>query len=58
MLLGQAKAYIKKPKAGGAMRPLYLEQPRHNPRKRARTMEPEDEEQARSLPPPSGTTYP
>jgi hypothetical protein len=54
MLLAQAKSYIKKPKAGGAARPLYLEQPRQNPRKRARTQEPDDDEPGMSLPPPLG----
>jgi hypothetical protein len=57
MALAQAKAYVKKPKAGGAVRPLYLEQTRQPPKKRARTVEPEDDGLPVFVPPSSGTLF-
>jgi hypothetical protein len=57
MPLAQAKGYVKKPKAGGAARPLYLEQTRQPPRKRARTLEPEDVSLPTSAPPASGSLF-
>jgi hypothetical protein len=53
--LSQAKAYAKKPKAGGAARPLYLEQELGQPRKRARTEERQQEE-GQSVPGPSNSS--
>jgi hypothetical protein len=42
--LAQAKAYVKKPKAGGAARPLYLEPEQGQPRKRSRMEERQQEQ--------------
>jgi hypothetical protein len=43
--LAQAKNYVKKPKAGSAMRPLYQE-PTERPKKRARAAAAEESTQA------------
>jgi hypothetical protein len=45
LTLGQAKAHVKKPRAGGAAKPLYLDADKQPPKKKART---EDSQQGSS----------